>query len=150
MHVAQLLFDLGLAPDHEVVKPPLPNVLRWESRVPERALELDAWATRRSQQGVGKALLENLHDGGGIAAFGLAQQQVDVFGHDDVSEDDEAVAAADLFEKVEEEVAAAFASQQGSTLIATAGDEVEITGTVVAAQSSGHGKSVGKIKVKPV
>jgi len=67
---------------------------------------------------------------------------VDVFGHDDVSEDDEVVAAADLFQSFQKQIAMVSAAQQRTPLITTASDEVQVVGALVAAEASGHGATL--------
>jgi hypothetical protein len=52
-------------------------------------------------------LLHNLHHGRRSADLGLAQEKMDVLGHDDVSDDYEAIAFAGLFEDGEEAISAA-------------------------------------------
>jgi len=55
-----------------------------------------------------------------------------VLRHRDISHDHELVTAADLFEELEEEVAALPSSQQRTTVVTTEGDEMKISGAVVA------------------
>ena len=57
---------------------------------------------------------------------------MEVLGHDDVAEHDETVALAGLFEDFEEEIAAGCAAQRGPALVATAGNEVQVSCAVVS------------------
>jgi len=63
---------------------------------------------------------------------------VDVLGHVDVSHDHEPVTLAGLFENVEEAVAAAGGAEKGQSLIAGAGDKVQVMRAVSAMQSARH------------
>ena len=65
-----------------------------------------------------------------------------MFGHDDVSVDDEAVLAAGLFEDFEKEIATPGGMQPGLAVVATTGDEVQMLSAVVADESLGHGGTV--------
>ena len=76
MDVAELLDELGLGEDVEVVIARLPEL---GARTPE---ELGGFA------------LEDAEGGGEWMTFGLAEQQVDVLGHQDVAEEEESVALA--------------------------------------------------------
>jgi hypothetical protein len=55
-----------------------------------------------------------------------------VLGHDDVACDYETIALASLFENVEEEISSLRSAKQRQAAVATARDEVEVIGTVVA------------------
>ena len=69
MNIAQLLDKFVVLPDIEIVIAFLPEVLGL------------------ADEPAGDSLLEGLNRNGERIAMGLAKQQVDVLGHDDVSED---------------------------------------------------------------
>jgi len=61
-----------------------------------------------------------------------------VFGHDDISVDDEAVPATGLFKDIEEPISTFRCTHDGLTSVAAAGDEMEMLGAVVAMKISRH------------
>jgi hypothetical protein len=65
-----------------------------------------------------------------------------MFGHNHISEDDEIVAQADFFESFQKQVAMARAAEQRPPLITTAGDEMQVIVTVVAADAGGHERKI--------
>jgi hypothetical protein len=67
---------------------------------------------------------------------------VNVFRHDHIADHHELVFAPGFLQNSYEEIASAGAAQYGSTMIATAGDEVEVPGTVIAVEVGGHRCSV--------
>ena len=141
VHVAQLLDALSFTPHVEVIETFLPH--RVGDRIPECGLGGDCGFAATVQL-AREALLDDLHDHRGVAEFGLGDEPVEVFGHEDVSVDHEAVFAAGLFEDLEEEVAPPGGVELGLATVATASDEVQVLGAVVTDESLGHGgKSSG-------
>lgn len=61
-----------------------------------------------------------------------------MLGHNHISDDHEAVAAADLLEYSKKKIAARFGGEQGTLLITTEGDEMQGTGAVVSLEAVGH------------
>jgi hypothetical protein len=138
VHVAQILHALPLGPNVEIVEAFLPDVSVFERAAPEPELARMAGDADLVEDAGGDALLENLHHGGERAAIGFAEQQVDVFGHDDVAVNDETVTLASFFEDGEEEITIAGVAEKRAALVATAGNEVEVVVAVVAFQAGGH------------
>jgi hypothetical protein len=68
----------------------------------------------------------------------FAEEQVHVLGHDHVTDHDKTIAAADLFQHLEKEIAILPATQQGAPLITTGGDKVQVSGAVVTMESVSH------------
>jgi hypothetical protein len=68
----------------------------------------------------------------------FADQQMKVFGHDHIADDHKLIAPADLFEDLEKKIAALSAAQQGLATITTTGDEMQVSGAVVAVKAPGH------------
>jgi hypothetical protein len=89
-----------------------------------------------------EALLDDLQDGGGVAHLGFADQEMEVLGHDHVSQDDEAILLASFFQDAQEEIATVGRAQPRPALVATTGDEVEVAGTVVSFEAAGHGLKI--------
>ena len=77
----------------------------------------------------------------------LADQQMNVFRHDDVANDHEPVSLAYLLQNREEAVAAASRIEKRQSPVARASDKVQVMRAVGAMQSAGHGKidSIGSI-----
>jgi hypothetical protein len=67
---------------------------------------------RLRQQSAGGALLQTLHHRGWVSDLWFGDQQMNVFGHDNVSHHHETVMLAGLFEKRKKAVAAAFGAQK--------------------------------------
>lgn len=65
-----------------------------------------------------------------------------MFRHDHVSDDDESISAADLLEDLEKQIPA-FRGEIRTAAIATAGNEMQMSGLVTAMQVAGHGARVG-------
>jgi len=78
------------------------------------------------------------------ALVGLADKEMNVLGHDYVADHDKTVATARFFQDTEEQVAALRGSEEGSALVATEGDEVEIAGAVSTTETGGHGESLSQ------
>lgn len=127
VHVPKLLDALAVCPNIEVVV----------TRIPEGR----AWAEFPRC-----GLLEDLEGGSQRAAFRLADEQVDMFRHDDVAANDEAIPAADLLEGLLENVAGQRRVEQGATAVATEGDEVEAAGLLISLEPLRHGTGVSVLR----
>ena len=64
---------------------------------------------------------------------------MDVFRHEDVGDDGEALLSAGLFKDLLDCVFCCCGVEEGLTLVATEGDEVEVFGLLVAFEAGGHG-----------
>ena len=136
MQVSQLLGALLCTPDVEVVETCLPE--RQAQRFLEQALLARVAGFLFRQQSMRGALLQDLHNGRRCPRLGLGDEQAEVFGHDHVSHDDEAVALAGVFENGEKAVAAAGLPKFWLVAIARASDKVQVMGAVSAMQSARH------------
>jgi hypothetical protein len=67
---------------------------------------------------------------------------MDMFGHDDVAYDQGAMPLADLLDDFEEQVVVVWAARQRSALVTTRGDEVGVSGAIVAVEIAGHSELV--------
>jgi hypothetical protein len=86
-----------------------------------------------------QTLFQSLHHDRRIAARRFAEEQVHVLGHDHVTNHDKAIAAADLLQHLEKEIAWILpATQQRASLITTGGDKVQVSGAVVTMESVSH------------
>ena len=111
MNIFQLLNLLDFRPNHKVIKTSLPHVPRIQSFLPKRTLwpvfspaEISKYAPR-------EALLQHLHDGGWSSSIWLADQQMDVLGHNHVSDYDETVAKTRLFKNLQEKTPPSWSAE---------------------------------------
>lgn len=93
-------------------------------------------AARDAQNAAGESELESLHDSGGSAALWLADQQM--LGHHDIAQNHESVALSDLFSNGEKQIAPGSRAQPWLVVIATASDEVQVSGAVISVEILGH------------
>jgi len=109
VHVMQLLDSFALAPDVEVVEALLPDV-PW-FRLPKQPLRSRTALALRVQHVLSEPLFEDLHHRRGRARLRLADEHVEMLGHDHIADYDEAIALAGLFEETDEERAPLRAAQ---------------------------------------
>ncbi len=94
---------------------------------------------RLAQETPCESLFDGLHDKRWVAALGFAEQEMYVLGHNHVTYDDKTIALADLLQDLEKQIAIWRAAEQWTALVATRGDEVQVSGTVVSMESVRHG-----------
>jgi hypothetical protein len=121
--------------------------------LPEAA-ELAAWQWKAKSnltgalalsgaEGGGDSLLETLNDRGRAAAAGLAEKQVDMFGHEHVANKSKAVTHARLFEGADGKIAGAKGVQERPSPVAAEGDEMQIAKPGDALKIFRHGGEEG-------
>jgi hypothetical protein len=110
--VVELLGSLVFCEDVEVVVAGFPDVLL--------------------RTGSGETLLDDLHGGREWDQSGLAEEHVDVVGHDDIAGHGEVVLGAGLLQGFEEGVAGLRVAEDGELAITAEGQEAECTGMVMA------------------
>jgi hypothetical protein len=99
---------------------------------------------RQPVQLAGKSFFDDFHDHRGVADFGLGDEPVEMFGHEDISVDHEAVLAAGLFENLEEEIATPGGVELRLAAVAAASDEMQVAGAIITDEALGHaGKGKG-------
>ncbi len=91
---------------------------------------------------LGKTLFQHLHHDGWISLVRFADQEMEVLGHDYISQNHETIALTHLLEDRQEEIAATCTGQVLPPVITTAGDEVQVPGTGIAFEIPGHDESV--------
>ena len=106
VHVLEFFDELRVTPDVEIVKAGLPELRQEIVRVSKRKSELLGgyflgWLAADSPR---HALLQDLHDGWRSALCWLADEQVNVVGHDDVARDREPVAVAHLSQNLHKQI----------------------------------------------
>jgi len=114
MHVLELLDRLFMVPDIEVIVATLP-----ESYV-TRFLEFSRYL-----------LLQHLQDNGELEIAGFADQQMHVFGHDNVTRYNEAVLLPHLFQLLLEDAISGSRFKQRLPSITTEGKKVEIASVLI-------------------
>ena len=125
MHVIQFLFYFSAAPDIEVVESSLPKALWFGGLVREGEIKLvSGTASFLSTHGARDALFQNLDYFRGCAGGRLAEQQVDVLGHEDKTYELESVTCPHLAQNLDEQVSGTRGCQEWFSLITTEGDEV--------------------------
>src|SRR4051794_37425715 len=97
MHVSELFHSLPGGPDVEVVEACLPECSRLNFVSKEIALQRIPSPALRKQSASG-ALLENLHDLGRTPKFRLTDEQMNMFRHDQISDNHEAIVRAPVRE----------------------------------------------------
>ncbi len=142
MDVAEFLHSLGVAPDYEIIKSPLPHMSLGEHFIPEVALGRIAMPSQAFQKLASKVLLEYLHHGRWRPLLRLAYQQMEVFGHHDISDYDKTVAAAHLLEDFEKQASTGGSSQHGTAMITTRSDEMQVVAPVASFEKFGHAQIV--------
>lgn len=75
----------------------------------------------------------------GFFVLRLADEQVNVFRHDDISGNDELISPARLLQDGEKQISTARRAQHGLPPVTTAGDEMQVSGAVVSLQVLPHG-----------
>jgi hypothetical protein len=88
------------------------------------------------------ALFDRLHYPRWVALLRLADQEMNVIGHGDVAYDHKTITPADCFEHHQKQIAPLPARQPGSSMITTAGDEMQLIGAVIAPGMVGHRASL--------
>jgi len=119
MHVPEFFCNFSIRIYVEVIIAPLPKA---PTRcLPEFTL---GGGPPLKQQPAGNALLQDLHHDRNRTSLWLADQDVNVLGHDHESDYLEAIALAHLLEDFEKYITGTGTSQERLALIAARGDEV--------------------------
>jgi hypothetical protein len=126
VHVVELLRHLGAGVDIEVVITALPEPAELAASHWKAKSKLTRALAFSGAEGAGDALLETLNDRGRAAAAGLAEKQVDMFGHKHVANKSKAVTRSRLFEGADGKIAGANGVQERPSLVAAEGDEMQI------------------------
>ncbi len=142
VHVLQFLDYFLLTPHIEVVEPALPKL--WYGMVGSRGAETDCRdgrsPARVATQLPRDPLLQDLQYRRRRTCFRLTDEKVDVFRHDCIPHQREAVAISNFAENLHEEVSRASGTQQRQAPVTTARDEVQVALSVPPFQSFGHGE----------
>ena len=131
MDVAQLFDALLLAPHVEIVKSRLPETC-WQALAANESGLLRIPRLRAAEQTPRHGLFDSLDGHRKVLLLRLANQQMDMFRHGHISEDEQFVLRADVLQETEEKVPAPCRSQQRQTTIAAERDEMEVAQSVVS------------------
>src|SRR5690242_838864 len=134
MHVAQFLHALLLRPRVVVVKAAVPDLTLLKRIGPELARSY--LRAEPGQYLVRKALFQDFHHYRGIASIRLGHEEMEVLRHDHVADHDETVILAGALQNLQKQTAAIRLGQERPPLITTAGDEVEVSPTVVTPEAA--------------
>lgn len=95
--------------------------------------------SQRRQQAISHSLLQYLHHRGRRADFRLADQNVEVLGHDDIADNLKPILPPNLLKNAEENIARTPASQKLLAFITATGNEMKVMMTVNPFQTRWHG-----------
>jgi len=132
MNVTEFRGALALAENYEIVESPLPKMT---VAAPPIAM-FDRWG--HPEHSLRKRFLQRLHDNRRILSFRLSDQQVHMFRHHDVTDHDKSKTPPNFFEHFQKQIACPWTAQQRFSLIATGGDEMQISGAVITVKTSWH------------
>src|SRR5579862_6747620 len=140
MPAVQFLDEFLSAPDVKVIGAGLPELRQGIVRLVERQAQLRKVdvSSLLAPQAARDALFQDLHYLGGSRTRRLADQQVNVLGHGHGTH--ELIAVAHLTENPDENISGARGGEQRQTMVATAGDEVQMLEPIAAAQPCWHEK----------
>ena len=140
MHIVEFLDEFLLTPDIEIVEARLPELGQAIMHMAERKWELLAgrFFARIAAEPPRHTLLQHLHDGRGRTFRRLADEQVDVVGHDDVAHQCKAVAVAHFAQNLHKQILRARGGKQGQSSVTAARNEMEVAQSIPAPQSLGH------------
>ena len=134
VHVIQLFVLLFGAPHIEVIEAALPElrILFKRGFIRDKRLARKGFVPVRPAQFYRRSSLQNLHHGRRVAHVRLADQQVEMLRHQDVPEEAEIMALADVDQDFQEEVACLRGIEEGQAMVTTACDEMELSKAVAA------------------
>ena len=139
MHVLEFLANFLFTPHIEVIKSGLPEArqipvacCKCAARLPCRR------ATSASPEIPRDALLQHFQDNGGCALGGFADEQMNVVGHDHISDQQEFVAFTNFPQGLDEDVARSRRVEQRQPPITTEREEMKMAPSIVSLQTFRH------------
>jgi hypothetical protein len=139
VHVLELFDFLLQTPHVEIIEAALPKARQRIVATCKGQMQLSGGLALFAAQTARDALFENLHGHGRSATTGLADQQVNVFGHHDVTHQREAKAIAHLAKNIHKSISGANRAQQRQASIASESNEMQMSTTVAPDELVGHG-----------
>src|SRR5882762_1220700 len=113
MHIKQLLRHLFLGEDVEIIKAPLPHL-----------------SSNHIMYFSSRTLLHNLQNRGKCSTLRLAQEQMNMFGHDHISCHSKQIFLARLFKHLQKNIPRFGCIQKRKPMVAAERNEVEIISSV--------------------
>ena len=139
VYIPQLLRPLPRTPHIEIIEARLPHMPR--SMFKQVALRGISPRPALRQHPSCKPQPHRLHHGGGRAILRLADQKMNVLGHDHIAHYHKLVALPHAFQYRQEQIPPPHTAQPPLPLVTTAGDEMQISCSIVASQTGGHAQS---------
>ena len=141
VQVVELFDSLLQTPHVKVVKPPLPKSRERIVATGEEQTQLRSGRSPLAAQAARDTLFQNLNDRGRGSFSRLADEQVDMLRHDDVTHQGEPVTVAHFVKNMDESISSANRAQQRQASVTTEGDEMQMVLSVPALQSFGQRRS---------
>jgi len=139
----EFLDYLGAGIDIEIVVAALPETAKGSFLGRKSQGELSLRCALFAAQAAREALFEDLNDCRRSNRSRFADEQVDVFGHDDVADQSETVAGAHFFEDLHGKVSGADGVEERPSLVTAESDEMQIAATGDALEVLGHRRKEG-------
>jgi hypothetical protein len=139
VHVVQLLDSLFQTPHVEVVELTLPEARQRIVAAGEGQTQLRGGRSLFVAQAARDALLQNLNHGGRRPLGWFADQQVNVFRHDHITDERKTVALADLVQDLDKSIFGANRTQERHASITAERDEMKMPAPVDPNEFVGHG-----------
>jgi hypothetical protein len=137
VHVFQFLSPLFRAVDVEVVISPLPEAAQFAGCVWEVQRELALGPAFPGTHRARHPLLQDLDKLRQISLAGLAEEQVHVLRHHHISNEKRSAAVTHFSQSLQEQSASPDGAQERSSLVATEGDEMQVSMSMMAFEFSG-------------
>ncbi len=138
MHVFEFLPHLFRAVDIEVVVSPLPESAQLAGCIRELQGELARRPAFSRAHRSRHPLLQDLHELREIPLPGLADEQMHVFRHHYIAHEERSAVVTHFFKSLHKEMASPDCAEQRASLVATEGDEMKISVSVMAFEFSRH------------
>jgi hypothetical protein len=138
MHVVKFFDSLLQTPHVEIIETPLPKTRQRIATACKGQIQLRRGSALLATQAARDALLQNLNHRGRCSSHRLADEQVNVLGHDNISDQRKSVAVAHLTKNLDKNILGANRTQKRQTSIAGEGNEMQMAAPVVANEFVGH------------
>ena len=139
VHVVQLFDSLLQAPHIEIVEATLPETWQRTFAICKAQVQLSSISSVFPAQAPGDALFQNLNRRRGRSFCRLANEEMDVLRHHDISNKRKPVAVPDLAENLNERVLGTNRTQERYAPIATERDEMQMPAPVNPNELVSHG-----------
>jgi len=148
VHVVEFFDSLFQTPHVKVVKSALPKARQRIVATGKDQIQLPCGRSPLATQAARDALFQNLNDSGRRSFGRLADEQMDVLRHDDITHQGEAVAVAHLAKNMDENISGANRTQKRQASIAGERNEMQMTVSIAPNEFVGH-ETEEKSKPRP-